>query len=170
MNEPLLDRMYILGFRINYASDSPEFYTLMVDEDVENPITDDGSILFVGDISKVGLIYFFLDSNRKEKYQLPIEMEEVIDIAGALFRLENEGKDENAIVLDCLNSIFDLLRSVEVILSESRRRHLYDLADYLTFSDDLDKYFTDSIANRSEVIDDLMWCLGMVLSKARILV
>ncbi len=169
MERVLLDRLYVLGLRINHSVNYPEFYTLVVDEEYENIVTADGSVLFVSEVSKINLIFDFLDAERKAKYALPIEMEETIDLAGALFRLENEEEDENAIVLECLNTTFDLLKAINVEISENMRKSLYALADHLTFSTDLAEYFDHSEVDRGEIIDGLMWCFGKILSRTKIL-
>ena len=169
MKEPNFDEIYIVGFRLHYESETPEFYTIIVDEESEAPVTHDGSILFVTDIKKAELIYSYLDRVTKDKFAMPTKMEKGIDVAKALYLLENEERDDASIILDFLNIIFDLLNSIEIIIPNDKREILYGLADYLTFEDDFSTYLDKSSINRLALIDIIIWCVGKLVTRSRVL-
>jgi hypothetical protein len=52
---------------------------------------------------------------------------------------------------------------------ESRRRALYAIADYCTTNKDITKYLEEEGDHSSrELIDAVLWCVGAVVVKARI--
>jgi hypothetical protein len=162
------NEVYIVGFRLNYENETPELYTIIIYEETEKAITHNGNLLFVTDLSKVKLIYSFLDSGTKEKFEIPTHMKIGIDVAKTLYLLENEKEDDSATILDCLNIILDLFKSIEVIIPEDKKKILYGLADFLTFADDFPTYLEKSSISRETIIDVIIWCLGKLLTRSRI--
>lgn len=168
MENHLKDEVYVAGFRLNYRSVEPEFYVLIVYEGEEAVVTFDESLPFVTESSKIQKLFEFLDDVRKEKYLIPTSVESSIDLAGALYLLENENEDDQAVVLDALNMTFDLLKAIEVTLDGSREEVLSALADHLTFSKNLGEFFEFNCLDRMIVIDHFLWCLGKIVSRSMI--
>lgn len=163
------NEIYIVGFRLHYENESPEIYTIIVYKEAEKAFTHEGNLLFVTDLSKIGTIYSFLDSETKAKFEMPAQMKTTVDIAETLYLLENEKEDDSAVILDALNIIFDLFKSIEIAIPEGKKRILYGLADFLTFRDDFSSYLEKSSISREMIIDTVVWCLGKLLTKSRIL-
>jgi hypothetical protein len=169
MEQRDFDEIYIVGFRLNYSNEIPELYTIIVYEEAEKAVTHDGDLLFVTDLSKAGLIYSFLDSKLKEKFEIPTQLKTGIDIAKTLYLLENGKTDDASVILDCLNIIFDLFDSIEIVIPEDKRKILFGLADFLTFEDNFPVYLEQSSVTRETVINSLIWCFGKIFTRSRIL-
>jgi len=170
ITDPIFDELYIVSFRIDYASEVADFYLLILEEDGdENPVMDDDCLLVVLDMSNVSRIYSHLSSSKRDSFELPAEVEYFIDIALTLNLLESEHSDQGSVILDCLNMIFDLLRATGSDLPENHKKLLYGLADYLTFADDFPKYLADNSIDRKEVLEALVWSIGKIVVHTRIL-
>lgn len=169
MNQEDLNEMFIVGFRLNYSNEAPEIYTIIIYEEKDKAVTEDNNLLFVTDITKIELIYSILESEIKEKYEMPTEVEMNIDIAYTLYLLENENADNSSIILNCLNMIFDLFNSIELVIPDDKRKILYGLADYLTFADDFPNYLKTSSISKDTVIEHIVWCLGKLLTRSKVL-
>jgi hypothetical protein len=92
------------------------------------------------------------------------------DIAQALHHLSAGGIDTSASVVDAVNVLLDLVKACDTKMVDSRRRALYAIADYTTKSKDLTKYLEEDGDHSSrELVDAVLWCVGAVVVKARIL-
>jgi hypothetical protein len=70
---------------------------------------------------------------------------------------------------DAVNMLLDLVKASGIKMIESRRRALYTIADYCTTNKDITKYLEEEGDHSSrELIDAVLWCVGAVVMKARI--
>jgi hypothetical protein len=66
--------------------------------------------------------------------------------------------------------LLDLVKASGIKMVERRRGALHAIADYCTFNKDLTKYLEEEGDYSSrELIDAVLWCVGAVVVKARIL-
>lgn len=92
------------------------------------------------------------------------------DVAQALHHLSAGGIDTSASVVDAVNVLLDLVKASGAKMVESRHRALHAIADYCTTSKDLTKYFEEVGDHSSrELVDAVLWCVGAVMMKARVL-
>lgn len=92
------------------------------------------------------------------------------DVAQALHFLSAGGFDEGAAVLGAVNALLDLVRATGIKMDDRRKKALYDIANYCTFSKDLTKYLEEEGDYSSrELVDAVLWCVGAVVVKSRIL-
>ena len=164
-----LDRLCIVGIILNAESEQPEIYGLMIETETDDMVTDQGDLLFVTDIKGIESIFSFANDEIRARFELPTEATETVDLALALYLLQNEDADQNAEILDSLNLIFDLMRAINAEIPAERKKTLYGLADFLTFDNDLAGYLERSGVSRHEVIDHIIWCCGMLMTHSRIL-
>ena len=69
-----------------------------------------------------------------------------------------------------MNVLLDLVKACGTKMVDSRRRALHAIADYGTTSKDLTRYLEEVGDHSSrELVDAVLWCVGAVVVKARIL-
>lgn len=91
------------------------------------------------------------------------------DVAQALHFLSAGGFDSGADVLSAVNVLLDLVRATGAEIDDRRKKALYAIADYCTFSKDLTKYLEEEGDYSShELVDAVLWCVGAVVVKSRI--
>ena len=92
------------------------------------------------------------------------------DVAQTLHLLSAGGIDTSASVVDAVNVLLDLVKVSGAKLIDDRRRALHAIADYCTTNKDLTKYLEEVGDHSSrELVDAVLWCVGAVVMKARIL-
>ena len=80
------------------------------------------------------------------------------------------GIDTSASVVDAVNVLLDLVKASGAKLVDNRRRALHSIADYCTTSKDITKYLEEVGDHSSrELVDAVLWCVGAVVVKSRIL-
>lgn len=105
----------------------------------------------------------------RRSFPVPAEPALIVDLAAVLFLIENETFDDSAVILNCLNTIFDLLPSAGKKLSEERKNLLWKFADHLTFEKEFGQYLAANSISRESIIDALTWCVGAIVTKSKIL-
>jgi len=69
-----------------------------------------------------------------------------------------------------VNALLDLVKAAGAPIIDSRRNALHAIAGYCTMSKDITKYLEEEGDYSSrELIDAVLWCVGAVVVKARIL-
>jgi hypothetical protein len=92
------------------------------------------------------------------------------DIAQALHHLSAGGIDTSTSIVDAINVLLDLLKAIGAKMVDRRKQALYAIADYCTFNKDLTKYLEEEGDYSSrELVDAVLWCVGAVVVKSRIL-
>jgi hypothetical protein len=161
------EELMLTGFRVDASHDGPQFYTLLaVGGDNERPLTADGRIVFFTspDLGKQALA---LDASMANLGPAPGEIETFCDVAEALHRVNSQNADPDGVVLDCLLVFDDLVRATQLHMPDRYQGILTELAARLTEGKQLRHIFTNS-SLREHVEDALLWCVGAVTAKARI--
>jgi hypothetical protein len=148
----------------------PDLYGLIYEGETDVP-------LMVGE-----RIVFFTDPTRArdliQQYGAPLIADKIdvakpffwCDVAQALYFLSEGGTDTDASVLRAVNVLLDLVKASGATMDDRRRRALYAIANYCTMNKDLTKYLEeDGDHSSDELIDAVLWCVGAVVVKARIL-
>lgn len=162
------EELAMAGFRLDPSHEGPQFYTLLaVGGDNERPLTSDGRIIF---FVRPTLVHkaLAMDKSLAELGTPPRDVETICDVAQTLYLVNSEDEDPDGVVLDCLLIFDDLVRATQISMPERYQGILTELAARLTEGQSLKKIFT-SEALRGHVEDALLWCVGAVTMKAKIL-
>lgn len=159
----------LLAIGLDPDRTTPELYGLIYEGETDVPLMVDGRIALFKDATRA------LELIRK--YGAPLVADKIdvekpffwCDVAQALHSLSAGGTDAEASVLRTVNVLLDLVKASGITMVESRRKALYSIADYCTISKDLTKYLEEEGDHSSrELIDAVLWCVGAVVVKARI--
>jgi hypothetical protein len=162
------EELVLVGFRVDGAHDGPQLYTLLaVGGDNERPITANGRILFFTR-PELGAKVLALDPGMATLGPPPEQVETFCDVAEALFLVNSQNADPDGVVLDCLLVFDDLVRATKLHMPDRYQGLLTELAARLTERSILRDIFS-SQSLREHVEDALMWCIGAITVKARII-
>ena len=162
------EELAMAGFRIDHTHDGPQFYTLLaVGGDNERPLTADGRIIF---FARTTLVHkaLAMDKSLAVLGNPPRDVETMCDVAQTLYLVNSQDEDPDGVVLDCLLIFDDLVRATQISMPERYQAILTELAGRLTEGHSLKKVFTND-ALRQHVEDALLWCVGAVTMKAKLL-
>jgi hypothetical protein len=162
------EELVLVGFRVDGDHDGPQFYTLLaVGGDNERPITADGRLLFFTH-PELGEKALALDAELARLGPAPKEIETFCDVAEALHLVNSQDSDPDGVVLDCLLVFDDLVRATKLHMPDRYQGLLTELAARLTERAPLRDIFS-SHSLREHVEDALLWCIGAVVVKARMI-
>lgn len=162
------EELAMAGFRLDPTHEGSQFYTLLaVGGDNERPLTADGRIIF---FQRTTLAHkaLAMDQTMAVLGNPPRDVETMCDVAQTLYLVNSQDNDTDGVVLDCLLILDDLVRATRLSMPERYQGILTELAARLTEGESLKKIFT-SDALRGHVEDGLLWCVGAVAMKARLL-
>ena len=161
--------LVLVGFRVDASHEGPQLYTLLaVSGENERPLTADGHIIFFTR-PQLAAKALALDASLARLGPAPEELETFCDVAEALYRVNSQNADPEGVILDCLLVFDDLVRATKLHMPDRYQGILTELAARLTEGAQLGKVFT-SHSLREHVEDALLWCVGAVTVKARMLV
>jgi hypothetical protein len=162
------EELAMAGFRIDPTHEGPQFYTLLaVGGDNERPLTADGRIIF---FARTTLVHkaLAMDKSLAVLGNPPRDVETICDVAQTLYLVNSQDEDPDGVVLDCLLIFDDLVRATRISMPERYQAILTELAARLTEGQSLKRLFM-SDALRQHVEDALLWCVGAVTMKAKLL-
>jgi hypothetical protein len=162
------EELVLLGIRLDAQHDGPQLYTVLaVGGENERPLIADGHLLFFPrpDLAAKALP---LDASCSKLGPPPADIEGFCDIAEALHLINSEEADPDGVVLDCLLVFDDLVRATRLHMPDRYQGLLTELAARLTEGDSLGKIFSNR-ALREHVEDALLWCVGAIAVKSRII-
>jgi len=162
------EELAMAGFRLEPAHEGPQFYTLLaVGGDNERPLSADGRIIF---FVRTTLVHkaLAMDPSMAVLGTPPRDVETMCDVAQTLYLVNSQDADPDGVVLDCLLILDDLVRATQISMPERYQGILTELAARLTEGQPLKKIFT-SESLRQHVEDALLWCVGAVTMKSRLL-
>jgi len=163
---PRPEELVLVGLRLDPQHEGPQFYTLLaVGGDNERPITADGRLLFFPrpELADKALA---LDSSLAPLGPPPREVETFCDIAEALHLVNSQDTDPDGVVLECLLIFDDLVRATRLHMPDRYQGLLTELAARLTERAPLGQIFS-SHSLREHVEDALLWCIGAIAVKSR---
>ena len=162
------EELAMAGFRLDPSHVGPQFYTLLaVGGDNERPLTADGKIVF---FARTTLVHkaLAMDASMAVLGNPPRDMETLCDVAETLYLVNSQDADPDGVVLDCLLIFDDLVRATQISMPERYQGILTELAARLTEGQSLKKIFS-SESLRQHVEDALLWCVGAVTMKSKLL-
>jgi hypothetical protein len=160
------EELVLVGFRVDGQHDGPQFFTLLaVGGDNERPLTGDGRVIFFTrpELADKALQ---LDTSLAGLGPAPHEIETFCDVAEALHLVNSQDTDPEGVILDCLLVFDDLVRATKLHMPDRYQGLLTELAARLTERARLRDIFS-SHSLREHVEDALLWCIGAVTVKAR---
>lgn len=161
------EELALIALRFTPYHDGPQVYTLLaVGGENERPLTADGSIVFFRRPEQAQAA-LKLDPTMSQLAPLPSEVESVCDLAESLYLVNSQDADAHGMLLDCLLILDDLVRATRLHMPERFQGVLTELTARLTEGRQLKEIFSNA-ALRSHVEDGLLWCVGAVVLKARI--
>ena len=162
------EELILVGFRVDARHDGPQFYTLLsVGGDNERPLTAEGRVLFFTN-PQLAAKALALDAALARLGPPPQELETFCDVAEALYRVNSQNADPDGVILDCLLVFDDLVRATKLHMPDRYQGILTELAARLTEGAQLGKIFS-SHSLREHVEDALLWCVGAVTVKSRMI-
>lgn len=162
------EELVLVGFRVDAGHEGPQFYTLLaVGGDNERPLMADRRIIFFTH-PQLADKALALDGSLARLGPAPLEMETFCDVAEALYRVNSQNADPEGVILDCLLVFDDLVRATKLHMPDRYQGILTELAARLTEGTQLRSVFTHGVL-REHVEDALLWCIGAVTVKARMI-
>jgi len=149
---------------------APDLYGAIHEGEQDVPLMVDGRIVFFADPARAAELIL---QHGAEWANDPMDVSKPTlwcDVAQALHHLSAGGIDASASVVDAVNVLLDLVSASGTKMVDSRRRALHAIADYCTTSKDLTKYLEEVGDHSSrELVDAVLWCVGAVVVKSRVL-
>jgi hypothetical protein len=160
------ERLVLIGIRCDPDTAVADFYSLFVWGGKDRPLRADGRILLAGDPRSAPRIAQLADED-VVAFPVPTTPDVTCDVAMALHLLGSGDSDDRSSLLNCLNTLFDLVEFTEVPWPDGFRRPLVKLADHLTFDPRFGELLATGEFDRRTAVDGVLWCLGAVLASAR---
>ncbi|NJK77450.1 MAG: hypothetical protein HC849_15615 [Oscillatoriales cyanobacterium RU_3_3] len=168
-NENIEKLLWLFGFRIDPGTEEPNLYTLIAYGERELPLVVGGQLVFFTrpELAINALQLCGIDVS--ELGTPPSEIDAICDVAETLYLLDAEDVDESDTILDCLNALFDLVKATSIPMPTEYKRVLYAFADYLNFEQEFAGFFAEEDIQRSEIVNAILWCVGAISAKSKLL-
>lgn len=88
----------------------------------------------------------------------------IIDITDCLTLIESHDRDDEALLIDLLNILFDLVSATRVQWPKRYQSALFRLADHLTYARDYGDFLEQHRLSRRSICNGIRWCLGAILT------
>ncbi len=158
------DMVAPVGLSFGMKSSGADVFVLEVIGDEDSPIRSNGRILAFNDEDSCRAALGLLESLLPQKVKTSHKYDFVCDFSSALELITKQDVDRDAIVLNCINTVLDLIGSGPFELPDEYAI-LNKLADHLTFRDELAGFD----GARSKLRDALLWCAGNVVVDLRVI-
>ncbi len=99
--------------------------------------------------------------------EAPREVALTCDVAELLYVIAHGDRNANAV--NSLNALLDLVAATQLAMPREHRRALHALADHLTFDHAAAKLFAQGDVTRLAAQDAVLWALGAVTARARVI-
>ncbi len=162
------EELWLIGFLIDPDSESPDLYTLFFPGEVDEPLVVEDYIVFFVKPETAAKALKISDKNETLINSLPKEVDLICEVAGSLYIINYQDIDPDATIVNFLNILLDLIKATGLPMPEDYRRILYTFADHLTFNREVAAFFTDEQISRTEITDAILWCIGAVVSKSKL--
>ncbi|MBD3885860.1 hypothetical protein IFO70_29550 [Phormidium tenue FACHB-886] len=163
------ETLNLIGFRLDPERETPQVYTLFICNDENQPIVVDEQIVFFSNPELASKALELYGANVGQYNSIPKDVDLVCDLATMLYLITSEDTDPSAIIVNCLNTFDDLVKATELQVPNEYKKVLNAFADHLTFDQEFANFLTQQNISRSVIIDGVLWCVGAILVKARIL-
>jgi hypothetical protein len=168
-----LEALYLIGASLHPDAAGPRLYTLLLmHEDArggkDRPLTDaDGYILWFREPGFAARAVALGDAGFRKHGAAPADVAATYDFA-SLFWTVSQGTESSGETVEALNLLLDLVDATGFPFPAGYRRDLFALADHMTFSRDVEAFFTGDVDARARLMDAITWCVGAVTIKSTI--
>jgi len=165
---PPVESLALVGFRLNPASEGPQFYTLFAMEgENDRPLTRGGRILFFRSPAQASRALSTTDDDAMRKLgPAPKELDALCDIAQALFLSNTAAEDEDGVLLESIACLDDLVRATHLNVPAEYMSVLSALSERLVQSSEFGTWMAEQGLDRERLEDAIMWCVGAVAVKS----
>jgi hypothetical protein len=160
----------LLAIGLDPDKSTPDLYGAIHESEPDAPLMVDDRIVFFTDPERAPELIQTYGGPWSHDAMEVAKPTRWCDVAQALHHLSAGGNDTSASVVDAVNVLLDLVKASGAKMIDSRRRALHAIADYCTTSKDLTRYL-EEVGDYSsrELVDAVLWCVGAVVVKAKIL-
>jgi hypothetical protein len=159
--------LYLIGFRMDAASEGPQFYTLIGSEgESERPITRQGRILFFRAPRLAAKALAASDNGFQSLREVPHELEMLCEVGEALHVANQQASDADGWLFELIAVFDDLLRAVELTPPPEYVEVLSQVATRLVASNEFAGFLEQRGLKREKLEDALLWCIGAVAAKS----
>jgi hypothetical protein len=162
-------QLFLFAFRIDPDSTAPELLTLFVYDDAERPLMADDRVLF---FTKPELARSAIEqAGLREQFPHPPprDVSLTCDIAAALYLVAHGDEDDASVLLNCVNTLLDMIAATRFAVPDEHSRVLRALADHLTFEHSIADFLTEHELLRTDVQDAVLWSAGAITARARVI-
>ncbi len=165
---PPEEDLYLVGFRIDPIAEGPQFYTLFAfGGENERPITTVGDrIVFFTRPELAQKALEIGDPTMQALGTPPEDLDMICDLAQTMYLVNAEDSDPERVILDTLEVLDDLVRATRLSMPPEYQEALSDLTEHLTHTHSYGEFLRDG-ASRERLEDALLWCVGAVTMKAK---
>lgn len=161
--------LWLFGFRIDPDTEIPNLYTLIVYGEQEPPLVAGGQLVFFTRPELALNALQLCDIDVSELGRPPTQIDAICDIAETLYLLDAEDIDESGIMLNCLNALLNLVKATLTPMPTEYKRVLYAFADHLNIEEEFASFLAEEDIQRSEIVNAILWCVGAITVKSRLL-
>lgn len=160
--------LFLVGFRIDPAAEGVQFYTLFAfGGENERPLTTVGDrIVFFPRLALARAALEISDPTMQALGTPPRELDMLCDVAQTMYLVNSEESDPERVILDCLEVMDDLVRATRLSIPRLYQEALRDLMEHLLHTPSYGEFLRDH-GSRERVEDALLWCVGAVTMKAK---
>lgn len=169
--EDNFEEVFLVGIRLGPNSLEGDLYSLVLyyeaaRGDRNRPLTSEGRIVFFRDIAHANRALKLGDAAFRKYGKAPAEVACVYDVPAVLARVQHEDVDHQAGILDLLNELTDFVDATGRVMPEQYRQRIARFADWLTFDTNYSRFFLAHGAERTEILDAILWSIGAIVSQA----
>jgi hypothetical protein len=163
------ESIYLIGFKIYPGKKEQDLYTLFIFGEEEKPLMVDNHMIFFNKVELASMALSLGDDRVKRLTPTPKKVALTCDISRMLNLIEVENFDSSSTILNCLNTILDLVKATKRPMPIKYKKILYKFADHLTFEREYSNFITEHNISRVAIINAILWCFGAILLKAKVL-
>ena len=161
--------LWLFGFRIDPDTEIPNLYTLIVYGEQEPPLVAGGQLVFFTRPELAINALQLCNIDVKKQGKPPTQIDAICDIAETLYLLDAEDIDESGTMLNCLNALLNLVAATLTPMPTEYKQVLYALADNLNIDREFASFLAEEDIQRSEIVNAILWCVGAITAKSRLL-
>jgi hypothetical protein len=172
-DEPLAERIeefYLTGLRTDGRSERPQFFTFLVEQGGQLlPLVAGGQVILFTrlDLASAALRQAGIDAEFRE---LSLQNVYLVDVASALYLLERESADPQKLIANMLDLFAKILTALGIGVPSIFADALIDLGNHVDTNEFYGDFIEQEKITRARAIDGVRWCLGTLLSVARIVI
>jgi hypothetical protein len=164
------EELYLIGFRLDPMAEGPQLFTLIAaGAENDRPLISKGRILFFRKPEHSARALAMSDNDMKKVGAAPTDLALFCDVAEVLHLVNAQTEDPDGLILDCIGCFDDLIRAAKVNVPAEYMAALAAMGERLSNSQEFGTLFTDQGIDRERMEDALIWCVGAITVKAKVI-